>query len=289
MRVAVTGSTGTIGSALVQSLESDGHDVLRVVRTAPSGPKQIRVEDGFDDVDAVVNLAGEPIENRWSDDQKRKIRDSRVHTTTAVAHACATATNGPSVLVSGSAIGYYGDTGGSVVDETSPAGNDFLADVVREWEAATAEAEAVGVRVVHARTGIVQSASGGMLKRQLLPFKLGLGGKIGDGKFWLSWISLTDEVRALRFAIDTASLRGPVNLTAPNPVTNAEYTRALGEALHRPTVMPIPKAALKLAMGGELVDSLLASQRVAPKALLDAGFIFEHPTIVEGLKAAVAA
>lgn len=259
------------------------------MRTPPSAPNEIRVEDGFDGIDAVVHLAGEPVEKRWSDEQKRKILDSRVDGTKAVAHAVATATNGPKVLVSGSAIGFYGDTGGKVVDETGPAGDDFLADVVRQWEAATKEAQDAGVRVVHARTGIVQTRHGGMLERQLLPFKLGLGGKIGDGNFYLSWVTLVDEVRAIRFALDTPSLEGPINITAPNPVTNAEYTKALGAALHRPTIVPIPKAALKALMGSELVDALLASQRVVPQRLLDAGFTFEHPTVVEGLKAAVTA
>lgn len=278
MRVAITGSSGTIGSALAESLESDGIEVMRVARnTSPS----------LDGVAAVVNLAGEPIEKRWTDEQKIKVVASRVETTQTIAHAIATATDGPKVLVSGSAIGYYGDTGGSEVDESGPVGKDFLAETVVQWEAATAEAEAAGVRVVHARTGIVQSKSGGMLGKQLLPFKLGLGGKIGDGQFWLSWVSLKDEVRALRFAIDNEAITGPVNLTAPNPVTNADYTKALGDVLHRPTFMPIPKAALKLAMGGELVDSLLASQRVLPRKLLDNGFVFAHPTVTEGLKAAL--
>ncbi len=290
MRVAVTGSTGMIGSALVASLAADGIDVVRVVRHAP-GPNEVQwdpsagtlADGGFDDLDAVVHLAGEPVEKRWNAEQKRKIRESRVNGTRAVAHACATAKNGPSVLVSGSAIGFYGDTGERVVDESGPAGSDFLAGVVQEWEAATAEAETAGVRVVHARTGIVQSKSGGMLKKQLTPFKLGVGGKIGSGAFWLSWVSLDDEVRALRFAIDTPTLSGPVNLTAPNPVTNATYTKALGAAVHRPTFMIIPPAALKLAMGAELVESLLVSQRVLPKQLLDAGFSFTYPTITEGL------
>lgn len=280
MRVAITGSSGTIGSALAASLQSDGHEVMAIKRGAvPS----------LDGVDAVVNLAGAPIEKRWTPDHKREVVRSRVDTTKAVAHAIATATNGPKVFVSGSAIGFYGDTGGKEVDESSPRGHDFLADLVVEWEAAAAEAEAAGVRVVFARTGIVQSKKGGMLGKQLLPFKLGLGGKIGSGDFYVSWISLKDEVRGIRFAIDNGAVSGPINLTAPQPVTNAEYTKALGEAVHRPTFMPIPKAALKLAMGGELVDSLLVSQRVLPKNLLDHGFVFAHPEISEGLKAAISA
>ena len=269
-----------IGSALVASLERDGVDVMRIGRdTTPD----------LNGIDAVVNLAGEPVEKRWNPEQKKKILESRVHTTRTIARACATASDKPKVLVSGSAIGFYSDTHGQTVDESSPTGDDYLAFVVREWEAATADAEAAGVRVVHARTGIVQSATGGMIKRQLLPFKLGLGGKIGDGKFWLSWITLEDEVRALRFAIDNSSIEGALNLTAPNPVTNADYTKALGAALHRPTVVPIPTAALKLLLGAELVDTLLVSQRVLPKKLLDNGFVFSHPEVGEGLKAALRA
>lgn len=280
MRVAITGSSGTIGSALAASLQSDGHEVVAIKRgSVPS----------LDGVDAVVNLAGAPIEKRWTDDHKKEIVASRLNTTTAVAHAIATATDGPKVFISGSAIGFYGDTGGKEVDESSPRGDDFLADLVVQWEAAAAEAEAAGVRVVFARTGIVQSPKGGMLGKQLLPFKLGLGGKIGSGDFYLSWVTLKDEVRGIRFAIDNDAIRGPMNLTAPHPVTNAEYTKALGEAVHRPTFMPIPKAALKLAMGGELVDSLLVSQRVLPKTLLSNGFVFAHPEITEGLKAVLKA
>lgn len=281
MRVAITGSSGMIGSALAASLASDGIEVVRVQRD--DGPPN------FDGVDGVVHLAGEPIEKRWSDAQKVKIRASRVDGTHAVAHACATATNGPKVLVSGSAVGFYGDTGGAVVDETGPSGDDFLAGVVREWEAATAEAQEAGVRVVHARTGIVQSRRGGMVKKQLPLFKLGLGGKIGAGDFWLSWVALEDEVRALRFALDTPSLSGPINLTAPNPVTNATWTEAMGRVMHRPTVLIVPRAALKVAMGPELVDALLVSQRVVPQRLLDAGFEFRCPTIDKGLESALKA
>jgi uncharacterized protein (TIGR01777 family) len=291
VRVAVTGSGGLIGSALVASLSSDGDDVLRMRRGEHWDPDAGTVTPGlFDGVDAVVHLAGEGVaEHRWTDTHKRAVRESRVRGTTAIAQACASADNGPRVLVSGSAVGYYGAPGDTPVDETAAPGEDFLARVVVDWEGATEAAEAAGVRVVHARTGVVQSARGGALKRQLLPFKFGLGGRIGDGKFYVSWISLDDEVRALRFALATDSLRGPVNLTAPNPVTNAEYTKALGRVLHRPTVLIVPPFALRAVMGGELVESLLASQRVMPRKLLDAGFVFSHPTIDEGLDWAVRA
>jgi uncharacterized protein (TIGR01777 family) len=287
VRVGVTGSSGLIGSALVASLEADGHDALRMVRGQHWDPDAGTVARGaLDGVDAVVHLAGEGVaDKRWTPEQKQRVRESRVRGTTVIAHACAEAS--VPTLVSGSAVGFYGAPGPVVVDETHGPGDDFLAGVVVDWEAATASAEAAGVRVVHARTGIVQSARGGALKRQLPLFKLGLGGKIGRGDFYVSWVTLDDEVRALRFAIDTPSLRGPMNVTAPNPVTNAEWTKALGRALHRPAVFTVPPLALRAALGRELVDSLLSSQRVMPRKLLEAGFAFEYPTIDEGLLRAV--
>jgi uncharacterized protein (TIGR01777 family) len=287
MRVGVTGSSGLIGSALAASLEGDGHEVLRLVRGQQWNPDAGTVAPGaLDGLDAVVHLAGEGVaEKRWTDEQKKRVHDSRTVGTTAIAEACA-ASSVPT-LVSGSAVGFYGAPGAVVVDESHGPGNDFLARVVVDWEAATAPAEAAGTRVVHARTGIVQSARGGALKRQLPLFKAGLGGKIGRGDFYVSWITLDDEVRALRFVLDTPSLRGAVNLTAPNPVTNAEWTKALGRAVHRPALFTVPPVALRAALGRELVESLLASQRVVPRKLLDAGFEFMHPTIDEGLVAAV--
>ncbi len=287
MRVAVTGSSGLIGSALTASLTADGHEVIRMQRGQQWDPVAGSVAPGvLDGVDAVVNLAGEGVaEKRWTEEQKQRIRDSRVVGTTAIAEACAAAK--VPTLVSGSAVGVYGAPGATIVDESQRPGDDFLAGVVTAWEAATAAAESAGTRVVHARTGIVQSARGGALKRQLLPFKLGLGGKIGSGDFYVSWIALEDEVRALRFAIDTPSLTGPVNLTAPNPVTNAEWTKALGRVLHRPTFLTVPPIALRLALGGAQGDSLLARQRGVPRKLLEAGFEFRYPTIDEGLAAAL--
>jgi uncharacterized protein (TIGR01777 family) len=289
MRVAITGSNGLIGSALIASLESDGIEVVRLVRGASWDPEAGTVVPGvLDGVDAVVHLAGEGVaEKRWTDAQKQRIVDSRLAGTRAIAEAIGAAANGPKLLVSGSAVGFYGAPGDVAVDETSPPGDDFLARLCVEWEAATAAASAAGVRVVHARTGVVQTRRGGALKRQLPLFKLGLGGRIGNGRFYVSWITLDDEVRALRFLLDSTSLSGPVNLTAPNPVTNAEYTKALGRAVHRPTVLMVPPFALSLLMGKELVQSLLASQRVVPRKLLDAGFVFRHPTIDDGLNAAV--
>ncbi len=285
VRVGVTGSRGLIGSALVASLSADGVDVVRLVRGESWDPDAGTVAPGaLDGVDAVVHLAGEGVaQRRWTASQKQKILDSRVRGTQAIARACASAVDGPRVLVSGSAVGFYGSPGDRIVDESAPPGDDFLADLCQKWEAAAAAASGAGIRVVHSRTGIVQAASGGAMKRQLLLFKLGLGGRIGNGRFYVSWITLPDEVRAIRFLVDNDALHGPVNVTAPNPVTNAEYTKALGRVLHRPTVLVVPPFALKAAMGGELVDSLLASQRVVPRKLIDAGFSFSHPTIDEGL------
>jgi uncharacterized protein (TIGR01777 family) len=286
VKVAITGSSGLIGSALAESLKNDGHHVLRMVRGKQWDPVAGTVTPSLAGVDAVVHLAGEGVaEKRWTDAQKQRIRDSRLIGTRAIAEACARSS--VRTLVSGSAIGIYGAPGAEVVDESHAPGDDFLARLAVDWEGATAPAEAAGTRVVHARTGIVQSARGGMLKRQLPLFKFGLGGKIGRGDFYFSWITLVDQVRALRFAIDNASLRGPINLTAPNPVTNAEWTKALGRAVHRPAVLTVPPAALRVALGRELVRSLLCSQRVIPRKLLDAGFVFEHPTIDEGLAWAV--
>lgn len=270
---------------------------MRLVRREPILPDEIRWDptgerampaDALAGVDGVVHLAGEGVAaKRWTDKQKAKILDSRRTGTRVVAEAIAATSSRPSVLVSGSAVGYYGTTGDRITDESGPAGDDFLAELCRQWEGATAAAERAGVRVVHLRTGIVQSKKGGALARQLLPFRVGLGGRLGDGKQWVSWISLDDEVGAIIHCLRTPTLHGAVNATAPNPVTNAEYTKALGRALHRPTAIPIPIPALGLLMGAELVASLLTSQRVVPEALVRSGYRFAHPTIDQGLEAAL--
>lgn len=297
MRVAITGASGLVGRGLQERLRSSGHDVVRLVRRQtilpdelqwdPSGARDLPLS-ALEGTDAVVHLAGEGVAaKRWTPKQKAKVLDSRRTGTRVLARALAALERRPTVLVSGSAIGYYGATGDRVVDESDPPGDDFLADVCRQWEAATAPAEAAGVRVVHLRSGIVQSAKGGALARQLLPFRLGLGGRLGDGKQWVSWISLDDEIGAIIHCIETPTLRGAVNATAPEPVPNAEYAKALGRALHRPAVVPVPTAALGLLLGAELVASLLASQRVVPSALIDSGYLFQHPTIAEGLEAAL--
>jgi uncharacterized protein (TIGR01777 family) len=294
MRVAVTGSTGLIGSALKPHLESLGHEVIRVVRSTPSStdvvwsPAEGRIDPhALDGVDAVVHLAGAGIgDKRWTDAYKRELLESRTKGTTLISEAIASASDGPRILLSGSAIGIYGSRGDEELTESSTPGDGFLADICGQWEAATSAAEAAGARVVHLRTGIVLSAKGGALKKQLPLFKFGLGGKMGSGGQWQSWISIDDEVAAIAhlLSVDTA---GPVNLTAPNPVTNAEFTDTLGEVLHRPTFLPIPKFGPKLVLGGELAENLLFSgQRVLPVVLqADDGFTFRHPDLPTALHA----
>jgi uncharacterized protein (TIGR01777 family) len=294
MRVAITGSTGLIGSALKPHLESLGHEVVRVVRGNPTGtdivwsPAECRIDThALDGVDAVVHLAGAGIgDKRWTDDYKRELVESRTKGTTLISEAIAAADNGPTVFLSGSAIGIYGARGDEELDETSSPGDGFLADICVQWEQATALAAAAGARVVHLRTGIVLSAKGGALKKQLPLFKLGLGGKMGSGHQWQSWISIDDEVAAIAHLL-TATTSGPVNLTAPNPVTNLEFTKSLGEVLHRPTFVPIPKFGPKLLLGGELADNLLFSgQKVLPRVLeADDDFTFQHPDLTTALRA----
>ncbi len=294
MRVAITGSTGLIGSALTRHLDSLGHDVIRVVRGTPSGtdiswaPADGLIDPhALDGVNAVVHLAGAGIsDQRWTDDYKRELRESRTKGTTLISEAIASATDGPDVLLSGSAVGIYGARGAEELTETSAPGAGFLADICVQWEQATVTAEAAGTRVVHLRTGIVLSAGGGALKKQLPLFKFGLGGKFGSGEQWQSWISIDDEVAAITHLL-TADTTGPVNLTAPKPVTNAEFTDTLGDVLHRPTFMPIPKFGPKLLLGSELADNLLFSGQLVLPTVLDADteFTFQHPDLATALHA----
>ncbi|MEW2549129.1 TIGR01777 family oxidoreductase [Streptomyces sp. NPDC047002] len=295
MRIAVTGSTGLIGTALVRSLRADGHEVVRLVRRAPAGPDEIRWDPALQRVEAgglrgceaVVHLAGAGIgDRRWTAEYKRQIRDSRLLGTSALAEALASLDEPPRVLVSGSAIGYYGDTGDRAVDETAPPGYGFLPTLCVEWEAAAAAAQEAGIRTVFPRTGLVVARGGGAWGRLFPLFRAGLGGRLGDGSQYWSFIALHDHVAALRHLIDTEALEGPVNLTAPEPVTNREVTAAMGRVLHRPTPLPVPAAALKLALG-ELSGDVLGSQRVLPRRLLDSGFAFAFPTVDEAVAAAV--
>jgi len=287
--VAISGASGLIGSALSKSLRADGHRVLRFSRGGVTGvdtigwdPETGRIDaPALEGVDAVVHLAGEGIgEHRWTDEQKQKIRDTRVRGTATIAGAIASRARKPRVFVSGSAIGYYGNRGDELLTEQSAPGDDYLAQVCVAWEAETAIAAEAGVRTVLIRTGIVLDAHGGALARMLLPFKLGLGGKQGKGTQWMSWIALVDEVGAIRHAIEHDAVRGPVNAVAPNPVTNADFAHTLGTALHRPTVLPTPLLPLKLRFGGELVESLLLfSQRVTPAQLQATGYPFTCPSL----------
>jgi uncharacterized protein (TIGR01777 family) len=296
VKVVVTGSSGLIGSALVKSLAADEHDVVRLVRREPRAADERRWNPTsgeldpalMDAADAVVHLAGAGIgDRRWTDDYKQTVLRSRVDGTTTIASAIARATDPPKVLLSASAVGYYGETGDEAVDESGPNGSGFLADVVRQWEASTAAAEAAGVRVVHARTGVVLSAEGGALGRVLPLFKLGLGGRLGSGRQWMSWIAVADQITALRFLLDRADLSGPVNVTAPEPVRNRDYTKAIGRAVNRPALAVVPAAALRLALGGFADEGVLVSQRVVPTRLEDAGFLFTYADIDAALTAIV--
>ncbi|MFM7509010.1 MAG: TIGR01777 family oxidoreductase [Actinomycetota bacterium] len=294
MEIAITGSSGLIGSALGRSLTAAGHRVVRVVRPSSSDttgetitwdPVAGTIDNAaLEGIDAVVNLAGEGIgERRWSPEQKQRILDSRVRGTDLIATAIAKLDRPPAVFLSGSAIGYYGDTGSDTVEESRPAGTDFLASVCVEWEAATAPAADAGIRTALLRTGIVLDATGGALGKQLTFFKLGLGGRSGSGRQYWSWITLADQVAAIEFLL-TAEVAGPVNLTAPNPVTNSEFARTLGHVLGRPTTV-IPMIGPRLLLGRELADSLLlTSQRVVPSILEQAGFAFSEPTLEPALR-----
>lgn len=296
MKVAVTGASGLIGSALVPHLRSSGHEVVRLVRRAASAPDEVRWDPtagtidapGLTGVDAVVNLAGAGVgDHRWTDAYKTEIRASRIQATTTVATAMAHLDPKPSVLVNGSAIGWYGETGDRPVNESAPAGQGFLADVVRDWEAATAPAEQAGIRVVHARTGLVVAKQGGAWARLFPLFRFGLGGKLGSGRQYWSWISLRDEIRALSFLLGNAELHGAVNLTGPHPATNAEVTAAMGRVLGRPTLLPAPAFALRAALG-EFSSEVLGSAYVLPTVLEDAAFTWEDPRIEDAIRSALA-
>ena len=298
----VAGSSGFIGSLLVSSLRGDGHRVVRLVRS-PSPHEDdvlwnpqlgargasrdlIAVLDG---VHAVINLAGAGVATkRWNDSYKRTVLDSRVAATTCLATAIAEADHPPAAFVSGSAGGYYGDTGPEAVEEDAPQGNTFLARVAALWEQAAEPARERGVRVTHPRTGTVTAPDGGAFGRLLPVVRAGVGGRLGSGRQWWSLISLDDEVAAVRHLADTASLHGAVNLTAPEQVTNADLTSALGHALHRPTVALVPRPALRLVLG-EFADELLIDQRMSARRLSDSGFEFRHPTVASMVEAAVAA
>jgi uncharacterized protein (TIGR01777 family) len=297
MKVLVTGSSGLVGSALGQTLARAGHTVCRLVR--PQSAAGEGANEGFAvawnpatgelggagvGADAVVNLAGTSIaDGRWSKQRKEQLRASRVDTTRALVNALAKMNARPSVLVSASAIGVYGNRGDEMLTEESKPGTDFLAGLAQEWEAEALKAEALGIRVVLARFGIILAREGGALPKMMLPFKFGAGGKLGSGQQWMSWVALEDVVGILRFAIEKNSVRGPINIVSLQPLQNAEFTRVLAKAMHRPALFPAPAFALRLALG-EMADALLLpSQRVAPQALEKLGYRFMHPDLTSAL------
>ncbi len=291
MKVMVTGASGLIGSGLVTALEKQGNEVVRLTRSAARRAGEYRwdPEQGYVDphalegVDAVVHLAGETVAGRWTDDKKRRILESRVQGTRLVSEAIAGLDRSPAVLVSASGVGVYGDCGDEPRTEDSALGDGFLADVVRAWEGAADPARAAGIRVVHTRFGIVQSRRGGALKTQLPLFKLGLGGPVGGGRQYVSWVTIDDAVAAIAFALSRDDISGPVNVTAPGAVTQAEYARTLGRVLRRPAVLPAPAFALR-AILGEFANEVLQGQRVIPQRLRDGGYAFRHPELEPALR-----
>jgi len=293
MRVAVTGASGLIGSALVPYLTAGGHEVRRLVRRAPRDENEIRWSpaqgeidgSGLEGVDGVVHLSGENLAGgRWTDARKARIRDSRVGSTQLLTRTLVSLNPPPKVLVSMSAVGYYGSQGDAWVDESSPADDDFLGGLCVDWETAAASAADAGVRVVHPRLGVVLSPAGGALGKMLLPFRAGLGGVVGPGTQHMSWVAIDDVVGALHLALTSESLEGPFNLVAPEPVTNREFTKTLGRVLGRPTVAPVPAFALRLALGEMADATLLASTRVRPRRLQETGYVFRLPTLESALR-----
>jgi uncharacterized protein len=296
MRVAIAGGSGLIGSALRAHLLSAGHTVHVISRSAPRAADDITWDPmlgvldarALAGVDAVVNLAGESLAQRWTAAAKQRIRDSRVLATSLLARTIAGMDRPPATFISGSGAGIYGDRGDEPVDERSPPGSDFLADLAREWEGAATPAEEKGVRVAHLRTGLVLTRQGGLLGQLMLPFKAGAGGPIGSGRQWMSWIAMTDMIRGIDFILGRQAARGPFNMTAPNPARSRDFAKAFGRALHRPAVLPAPAFALRLLFGREMADTaLLGGQRVLPSRLLEMGFRFRHPDLDSALEAAL--
>jgi uncharacterized protein (TIGR01777 family) len=294
MKILVSGSHGLVGKALLKSLTDDGHEVFRLVRHEPIfGDPEIWWDPGKGHIDAehlegldvVVHLAGESIgSGRWTSEKKRAILESRVKGTLLLTESLARLSRPPSVLLSASAIGYYGNRGDEVLTEQSSAGNDFLAKVCTEWEGATTPAIEKGIRTVHTRFGLILDDAGGALATMLTPFRMGIGGRVGSGKQWMSWIALDDVISGLKFLMGETTTRGPVNFVAPKPVTNAEFTKTLGRVLSRLTLFPVPEFGVRLAFG-EMADALLlSSQRVEPSVLKSKGFEFQWPMLEGALR-----
>ncbi len=282
--ILITGASGFLGSALARDLSAKGHSLRRIGRGAGTDVRWDPIS-GSPAGTAVIHLAGEPIAQRWTAARRQAIRESRVEGTRRLAEACAALPIRPEVFVSASAVGIYGSRGDEILDETSAAGDDFLAEIGRAWEAATGPARDAGIRVVKIRTGLVLSPDGGALGKMLLPFKLGVGGRIGAGTQWMSWISREDWVRAVAFILERPGISGAVNLAGPEPVTNATFASTLGRILRRPAVMPVPAFAVRALFGEMAEGTILASQRVLPKVLERAGFQFAHPTLSTALRA----
>jgi uncharacterized protein (TIGR01777 family) len=294
MKILVTGSTGLVGSVLVPGLKSKGHQVVRLVRSTPKDSeteiywnpqKGTLSADSLEGFDAVVHLAGDNLaEGRWTDEKKRSIRESRTKGTTLLSETLARLERKPAVLVSASAVGFYGSRGDELLTEESASGDDFLAEVCRAWELSTQAASQSGVRVVHLRFGVILSGAGGALKKMLLPFRMGVGGKLGDGRQYMSWIAIDDAAGAIEHALTNEALRGPVNVVAPEAVTNQEFTKALGWRLSRPTIFTVPAFAARLAFGEMADATLLSSQRVEPARLKESGFVFQYPKLDDALR-----
>jgi uncharacterized protein (TIGR01777 family) len=292
MKVAISGATGLIGTALRESLAADGIQIVALSRGAARAPQMETIQwdvengrfdaSGLEDTHAVVHLAGEPIAQRWTDARKRAIRDSRVKSTRLLVEGLKSLSRRPKVLISGSAIGFYGDRGDETLVESSPAGTGFLPETCQAWEHAAMEAMGLGIRTAVLRTGIVLSTKGGALKKMLLPFRLGAGGPVGNGRQWMSWIHIDDIVGAIRHALEKDEVMAAVNGVAPEPVTNAEFGRALGRALSRPAFLPAPAFALRIGFG-EMSSILLEGQKVLPKKLLDTGYRFRFPDLAGAL------
>lgn len=296
MKVLISGSSGLVGTSLKNKLVNSGHEVHSLVRSDSHKPQTVywnieqnliekNLLEGFD---VVIHLAGESIASgRWTETVKNKIKNSRVKGTRLLCEALADCKNPPQHVITASAIGYYGTHSATPVDESSPKGSGFLAEVCDEWESATQVLKDKGVRVAHARFGVILSPKGGALQKMLLPFKMGVGGKIGSGKQIMSWIGLNDVVLALEHIVNTTSLKGPVNVVSPQPVSNSDFTKTLGQALHRPTLFPMPAFAAKLAFGEMADELLLSSLEVKPKALVESGFEFESPELIQALKSMI--
>ncbi|MGO9125965.1 MAG: TIGR01777 family oxidoreductase [Terriglobales bacterium] len=291
LKLLISGSSGLVGGALLPALRASGFETKRLVRGTTSAPDQISwnpaqplAPESVAGFDAVIHLAGESIASRWTEERKRRIMESRVPATRHLAAALTKAQPRPRVFICASAVGYYGDRGDEILREDSPSGEGFSAELCRQWEAAAQSVASAGIRSLQIRTGIVLSTAGGALRKMLLPFRMGIGGNIGSGRQWMSWVDLQDMVGAIQHLLTTDSISGPVNMVSPNPVRNAEFTRTLASVLRRPAILPMPAFAARLAFGQMADELLLASQRVQPAKLASSGYQFQHPDLLSALK-----